>query len=76
MPLNVPAYPAWIPKMDETVTTLATHYRRRAEEIRLTAKSQEDPAREKLLQLAEGYESAAKFHEQTNLRGRSLGAGD
>jgi hypothetical protein len=56
--------------------TLATHYRRRAEEIRLFAKSQEGPAREKLIQLAEGYESAAKIHEQTNLRGRNPGVGD
>ena len=61
--------------MDETVMTLAMHYRRRAEEIRLSAGSQEGPTREKLLQLAEGYESAAKFHEQTNLRFRSQGAG-
>jgi len=56
-------------EMDETVTNLATQYRRRAEEIRLSAKSQGDPAREKLLALAEGYESAAKFHEQTILFG-------
>jgi hypothetical protein len=56
--------------MDETVTTLATHYRRRAEEIRHFAGSQDGPEREKLLHLADGYESAAKFHEQTNLRFR------
>ena len=60
--------------MDEAVTTLATHYRRRAEEIRHFAKSEEGPTREKLLQLADGYESAAGFHEQTNLRFGKLGA--
>ena len=60
----------------DSVMTLAMHYRRRAEEIRLFAKSQEGPAREKLIQLAEGYESAAKFHEQTILRARSTGVGD
>lgn len=54
--------------MDDTVTNLATHYRRRAEEIRLSASSQVGAAREKLLHLAEGYESAAKFHEQTDFR--------
>jgi hypothetical protein len=54
--------------MDETIATLAAPYRKRAEEIRLSVKSQRGPAREKLLQLAEGYESAAKFHEQTSLR--------
>jgi len=55
--------------MDEAATSLATQYRRRAEEIRLSAKSQADPAREKLLELADGYESAANFHEQANLFG-------
>ena len=53
-------------KKDETGMSLAMHYRRRAEEIRLCAKSQQGPAREKLLQLADSYESAAKFYEQTN----------
>jgi hypothetical protein len=61
-------FPPVSTQMDETVTSLATHYRRRAEEIRLFARSQEGPAREKLLKLAEGYESAAKFCEQTDFQ--------
>jgi len=54
--------------MTETATSLAMHYRRRAEEIRLSAETQDGPTREKLLQLAEGYDSAAAFHAQTSLR--------
>jgi hypothetical protein len=54
--------------MAETATSLAMHYRRRSEEIRLSAETQDGPTREKLLQLAEGYESAATFHEQTSVR--------
>ena len=60
--------------MDETATSLAMHYRRRAEEIRFAAKSQGGAARETLLHLAEGYESAANFHDQT-LQFRSLVTG-
>ena len=54
--------------MDDTGSGLAMQYRRRAEEIRLSARSQPGPARDKLLQLADGYEAAAKFYEQTNFR--------
>jgi len=56
-------------KMDETVSPSATHFRRRAEEIRHSAKAQEGPAQEILLQLAECYELAAKIHERTNFSG-------
>ena len=54
-------------KMDETISPLAPHFRRKAEEIRRSATSEEEPAREILLQLAECYELVAKIHEHTNL---------
>ena len=75
MPINNPGVAAWITNMDETATSLAMHYRRRAEEIRFAATSQSGPTRETLLHLAEGYESAARFHEQT-LRFRTLVVGN
>jgi len=54
--------------MDDTGVGLAMQYRRRAEGIRFSARSEGSPTREKLLQLAEDYESAAKFHELTNFQ--------
>ena len=56
-------------KMDEAISPLATHFRRRAEEIRHSARSEEGPAQEILLQLAECYELVAKIHDHTNISG-------
>lgn len=56
-------------KMDDAILPLAPQYRRRAEEIRHSARSEEGPAREILLQLAECYELAAKIHEHTSFSG-------